>query len=183
MGLLIKEKFPAANRVIGVAMAGIPISVAVSLENGIPGSYTRKLEGVKSVEELNDRIKSYGEHSLIEGEIFEGDHIVVVDDLVTGFGSKEIAIEQIQREIERRKLKGIRILGVAVIIDREQGARQAALKKQIQLEALIPFKSRGVDWLKGVMSTGEIEIISQYLEDPEKFQKGNFRDYVKNQMS
>jgi len=50
MGEMIKEEC-SIERVLGIAMAGIPIAVAISVEHSIPLCYTRKLEGATSLEE------------------------------------------------------------------------------------------------------------------------------------
>ena len=157
------------NKLLGVAMAGIPIAAAISLNHGIPMCYTRKLAGVKSVDELEKYAKKYGEHSLVEGEIEDGDEFVVIDDIVTKFDSKLMAIKQLEIEAERRNKK-IKCEHVAVVIDRQQGAAEVARKYGIKLHALIKFKE-AIEWIKDEMDEKEYEIIVKYLENPEKYQK------------
>jgi len=168
MGEMIKKKCDV-DRVLGIAMAGIPIAAAISVEHGIPLCYTRKLEGVTSLEKLNISATKYGEHSLVEGEIKDGDKFVAVDDLVTKFDSKLIAIEQLKMEGKRRGVE-VECRDVAVIIDREQGAAKIAKEHGIRLHALIPFKSRGIEWLKDFITDREYEVIRDYLNNSEKYQ-------------
>ena len=120
--------------------------------------------------ELRKRLGSIlGEHALVEGELKEGDIFVAVDDLVTKFDSKVIAIEQLKKEAERRKCS-ITCNDVAVLVDREQGGKEAAKNFGIKLHALIPFKQKGIEWLRDYLSPLEYEVIKDYLENPEKYQ-------------
>ncbi len=69
------------HRVVGVAMAGIPLANAVTLQKGIPSLYTRKLpEDVKNPEKLNEYLKAHGQHAMVEGEIESGDRLAIIDD-------------------------------------------------------------------------------------------------------
>ncbi len=174
MGEMI-EKECDVDRILGIAMAGIPIATAVSVEHGIPLCYTRKLEGATSLQGLKEAVMMYGEHSLVEGEMADGDKFVAVDDLVTKFDSKLVAIEQLRMEGERRNVD-IKCGDVAVIIDREQGAAEIAKKHGIKLHALIPFRSKGVEWLRDFISDKEYEVIKDYLSDSEKYQNEERRN-------
>ncbi|MGC9554506.1 MAG: orotate phosphoribosyltransferase [Thermoplasmatota archaeon] len=159
-----------ADRVLGIAMAGIPIATAVSLQHDLPLCYTRKLEGVTSLEELQKAAGSYGEHALVEGAMEDGDEFVAIDDLVTRFDSKLVALEQLAMEAKRRNLE-VECGHVAVIIDREQGAARRAAETGITLHALIPFQSRGIDWLRDSFSRHEYEVIRDYLADSAAYQQ------------
>jgi len=68
LGGMIKKEC-RIDRVLGIAMAGIPIATAISVEHEIPLCYTRKLEGATSLEGLKVAAMKYGEHSMVEGEI------------------------------------------------------------------------------------------------------------------
>jgi uridine monophosphate synthetase len=170
MGKMIQNEIPGTNRVVGVAMAGIPIATAIALVAETPATFTRKLEGVRTLEDLQVVIKKYGEHALIEGELEDSDSLVIVDDLVTKFDSKLIGIEQVKFEVERRGLKNVNADAVVVLLDREQGASDIAKEHGIILHSLIPFKSKGINWLADKMSSIELAIIKDYLENPQKYQ-------------
>jgi len=68
---LIQEEFGSVDLIAGVATAGIPQGVLVAQELGLPFAYVRA------------KAKEHGTGSLIEGEIFEGQRVVVVEDLVS----------------------------------------------------------------------------------------------------
>jgi len=170
IGILLGNKIKSfGNKLLGIAMAGIPIATSISLHHGIPLCYTRKLAGVKSIEDLEKYSKEYGEHSLVEGEINDGDEFVAIDDIVTKFDSKLLAIKQLEIEAEKRKCN-IKCKHVAVVIDREQGAEDIAKQHGIKLHSLIKFRE-AIEWIKDVMEEEEYEIIIDYLENPEKYEK------------
>jgi orotate phosphoribosyltransferase len=68
---LIQEEFGSVDLIAGVATAGIPQGVLVAQELGLPFAYVRA------------KAKEHGTGSLIEGEIFEGQRVVVVEDLIS----------------------------------------------------------------------------------------------------
>lgn len=68
---LIQEEFGSVDLIAGVATAGIPQGVLVAQELGLPFAYVRA------------KAKEHGTGSLIEGEIVEGQRVVVVEDLVS----------------------------------------------------------------------------------------------------
>ncbi len=166
LGKIIKEECKAVNKVVGVAMTGIPI--ACTLQGDLPALWTRKI-GARSLDEFKKNIRSYGEHTLVEGELENGDQIAVIDDLATKFDSKLVAIEQINYETKKRGLK-VECNEVVVLLDREQGAADVARQYGISFHSLIPFKSKGVKWLKPSLSEIEYEVITEYLRDNEKYQ-------------
>lgn len=178
MGKMIEHEC-SGNKLLGIAMAGIPIATSISLAMNIPICFTRKMEGVRSQDDFKKKVDSYGEHSLIEGEMEEGDVFVAIDDLVTGFNSKMVAFEQLQYEAQKRNIN-VTCYEVAVLIDREQGAEKTAQKFGIGLHSLIPFQSKGLEWLRKYLTKMEYEVISDYLIQPEKYQDIKIQSRLKN---
>jgi orotate phosphoribosyltransferase len=170
LGRMIRDEAPHVTKIVGVAMAGIPLAVAASLSCRLPCLYTRKLEGVRSAEELAEAIQRYGEHAMVEGELADGDRLVVVDDLVTRFDSKLIAVRQVEHEVGRLRLQDVTCEDVAVVLDREQGAAETAREHGIRLHALVPFATNALDWLADVMAPLERETIKDYLTQPDAYQ-------------
>lgn len=175
IGDVICREVKGVTRLVGVAMAGIPIAVSASLASGLPCAMTRKLEGVRKLEDLDQLSSSYGEHGVIEGELKDGDVLVLVDDLVTRFDSKLVALRQVEWEVQKRSLRDVRCADVAVLFDREQGAREAAEKNCMRLHALVRFKSEGMPELKRLMHPREYEVVDTYLSAPDKFQGTEIR--------
>jgi uridine monophosphate synthetase len=170
MTALLNEKAPNVNRVVGVAFAGIPIATAISIESNLPACHTRKMLGVRTEEDLHRAIQEYGQHSLLEGVLEDGDVLCIVDDLVTGMESKLIARAQIQAEIDRRKVKDVICDDVAVVLDRQQGARKKAKESGIRLHSLIDFVDEGLPLLQESMDSEEYKLIARYLANPSGYQ-------------
>lgn len=179
LGKLIREEVNHINKVMGIAMAGIPIAIAISLSNEISACYSRKLVADVPLSDFDEYIKRYGEHSIIEGGLKDGDLIGLIDDLVTRFDSKIEAINQLKIEVKIQNLKSIKYSDVIVLLDREQGAFDVAKKHNIKLHCLIPFKTKGELWLKEILSEKEFEIIFDYLKDAEKYQNQKIRSILK----
>ena len=68
---LIQEEFGSVEMISGVATAGIPQGVLVAQELGLPFTYVRS------------SAKDHGRQNLIEGEVVEGQRVVVVEDLIS----------------------------------------------------------------------------------------------------
>jgi len=169
IGKLLGERIKEyGNKLLGIAMAGIPIATSISLHVNMPLCYTRKIVGAKKVEEIEKYARQYGEHSLVEGEINEGDEFIAIDDIVTKFDSKLIAIKQLEIEAEKRECN-IKCKHVAVVIDRQQGAEEIAKRYGIKIHSLIKFKE-AIEWIKDEMDE-EYEIIRNYLNNPEKYRR------------
>jgi orotate phosphoribosyltransferase len=171
MARMVREEAPQITVVVGIAMAGVPIAAGISLMGNIRAGFTRKMENVKSLKAFKEAIGSYGEHSLVEGELAPGDRVALVDDLVTRFDSKQIALEQVKHEVRKKDLADVDCRTVLVVLDREQGGLEAAREQGVDLLSLIPFRSVGLPLLEEVMDAREWEVISHYLRDPDHFQQ------------
>lgn len=93
---LIQEEFGSVDLIAGVATAGIPQGVLVAQELGLPFAYVRA------------KAKEHGTGSLIEGEIVEGQRVVVVEDLVSTGKSSLQAVNAL-------KLAGLSVAGLVSI--------------------------------------------------------------------
>ncbi|MFW9907447.1 MAG: orotate phosphoribosyltransferase [Candidatus Thorarchaeota archaeon] len=171
MAEMIKEEAPHINKLVGIAFAGIPIATAVSLESGLPSVHTRKITGVKSDEDFQKYLIEYGQHSLVEGILEDGDALCLVDDLVTGLTSKMTAKAQVIAELTSRDVHDVTCDDIAVLVDRQQGAEEAARKANMHLHSVIKFVDEGLPLLKDIMSEKEHKIVSEYLANPESYQK------------
>ncbi|MEM3927262.1 MAG: orotate phosphoribosyltransferase [Desulfurococcaceae archaeon] len=101
----------------GVATAGIPLASYMACLTHRPLAYVR-----------SDR-KNHGTESMVEGDVV-GKKVAVIDDVVTTGTSIMRAIESLE------KVGAIPIRAI-VLIDREQGAREKLVAKNIELYALI----------------------------------------------
>lgn len=81
----MQEEFGSVGLIAGVATAGIPQGVLVAQDLGLPFAYVRS------------KPKEHGTGSLIEGEIFEGQRVVVVEDLISTGKSSLQAVEALRQ--------------------------------------------------------------------------------------
>lgn len=170
---LVREEAPAATQLVGLAAAGVPFAAGFAYKLGLPLGYTRKLPGVRRVADLDAgaTAESYGSHRLVEGGFRPGDRVVLVDDLVTGFDSKEIALRQLELELERRGVEDVRAEAVVVFLERGVEARARARAAGVRLVSLLALDADAVaDGLRGAASERELEVLAAYLRDPAPFQ-------------
>lgn len=101
-----------------VALGGVPIAVAASLENDLPLIIIRK------------EAKEYGTKGQIVGDFDKGMSAVMVEDVATTGGSVLKAIRTLRDE-------GLVVRHVIVVVDREEGAKAALEDEGIELIALV----------------------------------------------
>lgn len=168
---LVREELPTATQLVGIAAAGVPFAAGFAYRLGLPMGYTRKLPGVRRAEQLaGSEVEAYGSHRLVEGSFRAGDRVALVDDLVTGFDSKEIALRQLELELERRGAEDVRAEAVVVFLERGAEARRRAEAAGVRLVSLLALDARGVEALRGAASDRELDVIASYLHDPAPFQ-------------
>lgn len=175
---LVREELPQATQLVGLAAAGVPFAAGFAYALGLPLGYTRKLPGVRRAEDLNGGAvaESYGSHRLVEGDFRPGDRVALVDDLVTGFDSKEIALRQLELELERRGVADVRAEAVVVFLERGAEARRRADAAGVRLVSLLVLDAGSVEGLRGAASDRELEVIASYLRDPAPFQDPGARE-------
>jgi len=169
---VIRNEVGPCDSVVGLATAGIPLATAAALELGVSMCYTRKLNGVRTIEDLTSRARDYGDHAMLEGTLASGNRVVLVDDVSAQFTSKQIAHWQITTEVRNRRLHSVSIPAVAVLVDREQGSAATAASSQLGLDivSVVRLKSEGLHYLRDILLPREHEIVSSYVEDPYAFQ-------------
>lgn len=81
---IIKDKYPNANMIAGVATGGIALAALVAQELNIPLCYVRA------------KAKGHGLTNTIEGEISCGNNVVVLEDLISTGGSSLNAVKSLR---------------------------------------------------------------------------------------
>lgn len=94
---------PDADRLAGPELGAVPFVTAISLHLGLPCAFVRK------------QPKEYATGSSIEGELYPGERVCIVEDVLTT-GTEALRTAAVLRD------HGANILGVIAILDREQGA-------------------------------------------------------------
>jgi orotate phosphoribosyltransferase len=176
MGELLAAKTPQATRLVAVATAGIPIGIATALNTRMPMCYTRRLDNVRTLPELekhlaerkagNGALGAYGEHELVEGELLDGDKVVIVDDLMTRGTTKAIARRMIENTAKERSIK-VEIVAICVVVDRQQAAKDAT---GLPVHSLVPFREQGLPFLKRNLGPALPALIEDYLANPDDYQ-------------
>ena len=116
---IITEKLDGSvNKIAGPALGAIPLITAVSLKSRIPMLMIRSAK------------KDYGTSQLIEGDLEEGDLVVVLEDVTTTGKSLMDAIEAILEA-------GGKIQKAYVVVDRAEGAKEIFKERGIKFEPLI----------------------------------------------
>ena len=113
----------------GMTLGADPISLAVGMASAMKNP-TEALQ----VFTVRKEPKGHGAGKQIEGNFKSGDNIIVVDDVITTGGSTLKAIEAIERE-------GGKVAFCLVLVDREEGGRQAIEEKGIHVISLFTRSS------------------------------------------
>lgn len=108
----------ADTKLAGVALGAVPLVAVTSVETGRPYVIARKQQ------------KEYGTGNLVEGRLEEGEEVVVLEDIATT-GQSAIDAAEALREA------GAVVDRVLVVVDREEGAREALAEHDLELASLV----------------------------------------------
>jgi orotate phosphoribosyltransferase len=146
---IIKDKYPEAEVIAGVATGAIAHGVLVAEKLGLPFIYVRS------------KPKGHGLENLIEGNLNSGQKVVVVEDLVsTGISSLKAA--------EAVTNFGGNVIGmVAIFTYGFDHARKSFEKANIALTTLSNYKIL-IDMAleEGEISSEQVETLMKWREDP-----------------
>jgi orotate phosphoribosyltransferase len=126
--LLQQEALPQA--VGGMSIGADPITAAVitvAAFRDIP------LKGFM----VRKQSKGHGTNQFVEGPITAGDHVVIVEDVVTTGGSSLDAIEKVET-------LGVTVEGVIAIIDRLEGGKELFASKGYTFRSLFTIRDFGI---------------------------------------
>lgn len=82
--------------------------------------------------------KGHGTNQFVEGSVKAGDHVVILEDVVTTGGSSLVAIERVESI-------GLIVDGVVAIIDRMEGGAQAFANRGYRFQSLLTIQDFGID--------------------------------------
>jgi orotate phosphoribosyltransferase len=106
------------NRIAGVPLAGIPFASQIAYNLKKPFLYVRK------------GARLHGRERRVEGILISGDHVLLIDDLVTTGLTLKKAAETVRAE-------GGVVTQAVTLLDREEGGKERLLKNGIKLHALL----------------------------------------------
>lgn len=105
------------DRMAAIPYAALPIVSAVSMMNERPWIYLRK------------ETKSYGTQKAIEGEFFQGEKVVLIDDTLTSGISALVAVEALKRV-------GLVVNDIVLLIDRGEIGTTRLTKQGLHVTSL-----------------------------------------------
>lgn len=117
----LAESGMEAQAIGGMTLGADPISLAIGME-----SARQDPDHALQVFTVRKEAKGHGTGRRIEGNFAPGNAVVVVDDVITTGGSTLKAVDAIEAE-------GGRVLFALVLVDREEGAREALAARGVQV--------------------------------------------------
>lgn len=123
--LLAEEIPPGIDRIAGTELGAVALAVALSLEMGLPFVIARKAP------------KGYSTSRAVEGELYPGERVVVVEDVISTGAQAILAAN-------RLKEAGGAVVKVVAVIDREQGGLQAIAAAGYECTALFSLSELGL---------------------------------------
>jgi len=126
LGKMIAARVPAdCQRLAGPELGAVPLAASAAMQCGKPCIFVRNQK------------KEYGSAKQLEGVYEKGDKVVLIEDIVTSGG-------QVVEAVKTLKDVGLEVLKVIVIIDREEGGREAITAAGIQMDALFTTTDLGI---------------------------------------
>lgn len=150
----IQEEFGSVDVIAGVATAGIPQGVLVAQELGLPFIYVRA------------KAKEHGTGSLIEGELIEGQRVVVIEDLISTGKSSLQAVNALRDA-------GLSVAGLVAIFtygfdqaDENFAAAKCRYSTLSNYSALIDYAAE-----HSFIAQNDINLLSKWRENPAEWGK------------
>ena len=134
------------DKIVAVEAMGIHLATALSLETGIPFAVIRKRQyGLPGEKEVYQKT-GYGSSNLYINDLYEGDRILLIDDVVSTGGTYIALIKTLQD-------MGIEIASAVAVIEKGEGKK--IVEEETGVEILSVVK---VDVVDGkVVIEGSIE--------------------------
>ncbi len=155
---IIQEEFGAVDMISGVATAGIPQGVLVAQELGVPFTYVRPTA------------KEHGRQNLIEGEVVDGQRVVVIEDLVSTGKSSLQAIQALRDA-------GCNVVGLVSIFsygleEAEENFKEAKCRfiSLSNFEALLDFAVSD-----NYITDAEKRILEDWRRDPKNWDASKYQ--------
>jgi len=122
----LAERMPAGvDRIVGTELGAVALAAALSLATELPFVIARKGS------------KEYSTAKTVEGAFNPGDHVVVVEDVVTTGAQGIMAARQLAAA-------GAVVLAILAVIDREEGGRDAIEEAGFEFRPLFTRSGLGI---------------------------------------
>ena len=113
------------DRIAGAELGAVPLAAAAGMAANKPFVFIRNQK------------KDYGTAKQIEGVLEKGDHVMIVEDVLTTGGQVLEAVKTLQEA-------GAKVERIVAVIDRLEGARQNIEKEGLVFESLFTSKDLGI---------------------------------------
>jgi len=125
IGNIIYDKISnlGVDAIGGLTMGADPVADAVAYTSAIKGKLINSFS-------VRKKAKEHGLKRVIEGDVKNGDRVVIVDDVATTGQSTIEAIENARAE-------GLHIVKVIILVDRQEGGRENILKHNVEFESVL----------------------------------------------
>lgn len=151
---IIGKEFSEAGIIAGTATAGIPHAAWVSEKMNLPMVYVRS------------SAKGHGKQNQIEGRLFEGKKVVLIEDLLSTGGSSMKAVKAL-------KEAGADVIGVVAIFSYNFKKAQDLFEEEkveyrtlTNYDVLLPIAAE-----MGYVKEEELELLKQWSKNPYIFTK------------
>ncbi|PYI54538.1 orotate phosphoribosyltransferase [Paenibacillus flagellatus] len=148
----IRERYPDAEVLAGIATGGIPHAAFVAQKLNLPMIYVR------------DKAKGHGKENVIEGALKPGQKVVMIEDLFSTGGSS------IKASLAVRDA-GADVLGVLAIFSYQfDKAKQAFEQANMEFDSLSNYTALINVALKlGKISPDDVELLKSWRTNPEAY--------------
>ncbi len=125
IGNIIYDKISnlGVDAIGGLTMGADPVADAVAYTSVIKGKLINSFS-------VRKKAKEHGLKRVIEGDVKNGDRVVIVDDVAT---TGQSTIEA----IENARAGGLHVVKVIILVDRQEGGRENILKHNVDFEAIL----------------------------------------------
>ncbi|MCH2134555.1 MAG: orotate phosphoribosyltransferase [Phycisphaerales bacterium] len=127
LGQMFAERLPVGTvRLAGAELGGIPLVTSAAMASGLPCLFVRNQK------------KDYGTAKRFEGDLNEGDQLVILEDVATTGGQVLEAARDLQDA-------GATIGGIIATVDRLEGARENIEGAGYRFDSLFTVRDLGID--------------------------------------
>jgi orotate phosphoribosyltransferase len=113
----VREHAPEATRLAAPELGAVALATAASLESGLPFLIVRK------------EAKEYGTANRLEGRYDNGEHVCLVEDVVTSGGA-------LLDSVEALRSAGLVVSTAVCVVDREEGGADALARHAVRLRPI-----------------------------------------------
>ena len=117
LAAIVREHEPEAVRLGGPELGAVALAASASLASGLPFIIVRK------------EAKEYGTSKRIEGDYAPGEHVCLVEDVVTSWGALLAAVEAV-------RAAGLVVRTAVCVVDRDEGGSDELARHAVRLRAL-----------------------------------------------